>query len=89
MGVGGSFSVRSGAIPKRQASCPTITASCAIDFGTIARGGVSKCVFLRNEPTVLAGEISRIMPMTKYLWRLQKVFARGFVLENEPTGGVF
>jgi hypothetical protein len=45
--------------------------------------------FLRNEPTVLAGEILWIMRIVKYLCRLQRVFAGGFVLENEPTGGVF
>ena len=45
--------------------------------------------FLRNEPTVLAAEISRIMPMTNYLWRLHRVFAGGFVSENKPNlGGV-
>jgi hypothetical protein len=27
-----------------------------------------------------------IIPITIYLWRLQRVFAGGFVLENEPTG---
>ena len=45
--------------------------------------------FLPNEPTVLADKILCIMRMVNYLCRLQRVFAGGFVLENEPTGGVF
>jgi hypothetical protein len=55
-----------------------------------SRGGFDPpYTFLRNEPTVLAGEIPWIMRIVKYLCRLQRVFAGGFVLENEPTGGVF
>jgi hypothetical protein len=46
-------------------------------------------VFLRNEPTVLEDEVSCIIRIIRCLWRLQARFAGGFVLENEPTGGVF
>jgi hypothetical protein len=45
--------------------------------------------FLRNEPTVFAAEMLYIIHATRYLCRLQRVFAGGFVLENEPTGRVF
>ena len=45
--------------------------------------------FLRNEPTVLADEILCIMRVLNYLCRLQKVFAGGFVFQNEPTGRGF
>ena len=48
-----------------------------------------KYAILRNEPTVFAAEISYIIHDTRYLCRLQMVFAGGFVLENEPTGRVF
>ena len=56
------------------------------------RRRTSPCIkhaILPNEPTVLADEISRIMHVVNYLYRLQRVFAGGFVLENEPTGRVF
>ena len=45
--------------------------------------------FLRNEPTVLADDFLCIIRIIRYLYRLQTRFAGGFVLENEPTGGVF
>ncbi len=51
--------------------------------------GFQKHVFLRNEPTVLVDRILCIIHMVNYLCRLQRAFAGGFVLENEPTGGVF
>ena len=45
------FNERRGAIPKRQASRPTIAASCAISCEGVAREeGPQKHVFLRNEP---------------------------------------
>src|SRR6266436_9000766 len=49
----------------------------------------SKHVFLRNEPTVFGGVFLCIILISRYLCRLQRRFAGGFVLENEPTGGVF
>ena len=52
-------------------------------------GARKKCAILRNEPTVLADEVLRINLLSKYLCCLQSRFAGGFVLENEPTGGVF
>jgi len=41
-----------------------------------------------NEPTVLEGDFLCIALIGKYLYCLQARFAGGFVLENEPTGGV-
>ena len=46
-------------------------------------------MFLRNEPTVFGGEMLWNIHLVKDLCGLQKAFAGGFVLENEPTGGVF
>ena len=46
-------------------------------------------MFLRNEPTVLADGILRIMRMVNHLCRLQSRFAGGFVFQNEPTGRGF
>ena len=43
--------------------------------------------FLRNEPTVLRCRFSYIVFICRTLRRLQKVFAGGFVLENEPKIG--
>ena len=56
---------------------------------TKAEGGRNKCAILPNEPTVLEEELSWNIHITICLCRLQRVFAGGFVLENEPTGGVF
>jgi len=54
-----------------------------------AARGFSKHVFLRNEPTVFSDKLLCITHIVRCLWRLQSRFAGGFVLENEPTGGVF
>jgi hypothetical protein len=45
--------------------------------------------FLRNEPTVFGERLLFIHFVFRSLCRLQGLFAGGFVLENEPTGGVF
>ena len=50
---------------------------------------ISKHVFFRNEPTVFSDEFLCITSIVSYLCRLQRWFAGGFVLENEPTGRVF
>jgi hypothetical protein len=43
--------------------------------------------FLRNEPTVFLDNFLCISSFYRYLCRLQRAFAGGFVLENEPNSG--
>src|SRR5436190_948711 len=48
--------------------------------------GIHKCVFLRNEPTVLARFFRCKCLYTEQLRRKVPREIGGFVLENEPTG---
>ena len=52
------------------------------------RRGIKHAI-LPNEPTVFSEDFFCITSIFRYLCRLQRRFAGGFVLENEPTGGCF
>src|ERR1035438_5703627 len=99
---GRSFDERRGAIPKRQASRPTITAPCGWssllrqgyggrDFGqNLALGGARiKHAILPNEPTVFERYSLRIRVTISSLQRKVTEKFGGFVFQNEPTGGGF